>query len=447
VAVEGEKQAETNLKNDLPIFSDEEFVPLDTDIKAGGILNQEEMNKILAGSLEPAPKEDIGEDKALMEGMELPDAPPDTTLQVGNEGEVDLDKLMEDTAVEMGIGDVQKGAAVSGEAVAEPPVPSQFDEVMKKASESLDATMVSSENLETEAHRPVSDISGEDVSPIDVMADMEDEFKPKNAGFFGKIMERVQYLTFFISSYLSRLRGRFFKQPAQQDFDLTEGTSADIAEAHPPKRKITWKLIALSLIILAILAGGTGVIVIAGKKWMSGIKGKEEVVVVKERPSAKRPHVEEKKIEEPVKPLETEKPPEMEKKPAAGEANLTESQQPPQAEMQTATPPPAPPVPEERLARLGILLPVSFSSEETKVMTMNIKLELENKTAADIVKKDPLYYEGILEDSVDQFFRDKFYEDTQFVREKLKEVIIRHLNANIKNGRIKKVDIEELKVK
>ncbi|MBI3600145.1 MAG: hypothetical protein HY097_05835 [Nitrospinae bacterium] len=462
VAEEEKKEAEPNLKDELPIFSDEEFVPLDTDIKGGGILSQEEMNKLLAGSLELAPKENIGGEKALIEGMELPTAPPDTTsLQAGDGGEVDLDKLMEDTA--MGIGDVQKGSAVSGEAI---PVPSKFDEAMKKASESLDVTMVSSENLETEVHRPVSDTAVEDVSPIDVMADLEEEFKPKDAGFFGKIpvpaffkrgMERVQYLIFFISSYLSRLRGRFFKKPAQQDSTgLTEGPSADLAEAHPGKIKITWKLIVLSFIILAILAGGIGVIVVVGKKWMSSVKEKEEIVAVKERPSAKRPHVEEKKpvvseanlTEEPVKPLETEKPPEIEKKPEPSrEANLTESQQPSQAEIQTTSTPPAPPVPEERLARLGIILPVSFSSEDTKVMTMNIKLEFDNKETADTVKKDPLYYEGIVEDSVEQFFRDKFYEDTHFVREKLKEVVIRHLNENIKNGRIKKVEIEELKVK
>ena len=439
-AVEEEKEAEPAIEADLPIFQEQEFVPLDADIKTGGILSQEEMDKLLAGSLSTSP-----ENSAIEADINPPAAPP---AQAGGEGEIDLDKLMEDTAVEMNIGDAQRESAVSGEAVPEPSISSEFDDVMKKASESLDGTMVSSENLETEARRPVSD-TAEDTSPIDVMADMEEEFKPKGSGFFGKIMENVR-----LSSYLSKLQGRFLKKGAQQDIDrfaslttgLTEEASADQGEAPAGKRKITWKLIILSLIMLAILAAGTLVIVVVAKKWMSGVKEKEEIVAVKERPSPK-PRIEEKKVEEPVKPLETEKPAEMEKKPAAGEANLTESQQPSQAETQTASTPPAPPVPEERLARLGIILPISFSSEENKVMTMNVKLELENKESADIIKKNPMYYEGILEDSVDQFFRDKFYEDTHFVREKLKEVVIRNINENMKNGRVKKVDIEELKVK
>lgn len=436
-ATEAEKQAEANLDKDMPVFSDKEFIPLDTGIKGGGILSQE-----VSGSLEPPPADETAIEKALTDGIELMAGPTDTVSgQAGDGGEVDLDKLLEDTAVEMGIGDEQKGSAASEVAIAEPPAPSEFDELMKKASESLDATMVSSENLETEVRPPVSDITAEDTSPIDVMADMDEEFKPKETGFFGKIMDRLN-----ISSYLSRLGGRFSKKPPPQDIDLTEGSFEVLAEVQPSKRKITWKLIILSIIMLAVLAAITGVIAVVAKKWMSGIKEKEEIIAVKDRPSPK-PRLEEKKIEEPVKPLKTEKPPEIEKKPVVSEANLPELQQPPQAEVPAAPPPPAPVVPKERLARLGIILPIAFSSEETKVMTMNVKLELENKEAADRIKEDPLYYEGILEDLVDQFFRDKFYEDTHFVREKLKEVIIRHLNEKMKNGRIKKVDIEELKVK
>lgn len=387
---------------------------LNSEVKPDGFPSQDDMDKFLSDLTQPAPE---GEVSNITEKSEKTPAPlveePVITASVSPEGgnnmDIDLDKLMEDTAAELSVED-NKIADTDKKDDIEQIDTKVDDKKITKTEENIKVEDTSKGELskemqdillnKTDSSVVESGVSEERQPEIkgelheDIMPDLEDELKPKGSKFGRNIKEKWQNFIFSLSAYSSLLT----------------------------KKTVIWKLLILSVAGIIIIGGVAGLIVIGGKKIILNPKEKKEVAVEAEKPQLKEPSINDKKVEEVSKAIEDEKPAEQ------------------------VTPQPPSSVAENSL-RLDAILPVAFSPEENKVMSINVRLELENKEGVDRIKSNLPYYEEIIEDSVDQFFKDKFYEDTHFVKEKLKEVILRKINENIKNGRVKKVDLEELKVK
>src|SRR3989338_1494369 len=346
------------------------------------------------------------------EGKQSVESPPQLNLEVKPDGfpsQDDMDKFMDDTAAELDI-DNKIAATVKKEDAGQWLNTTFDDKNITKTEENIKVEDTSKGELskemqdillkKTDSSVVESGVSEERQPEIkdeiheDIMADLEDELKPKGSKFGRNIKEKWQNFIFSLSAYSSLLT----------------------------KKTVIWKLAILSVAGIVIIGGVVGLIVIGGKKIILKPKEKIEVVVEAEKPQLKEPSIDDKKVEDVSKAIEDEKPAE---------------QVTPQSPSSLA----------ENSIGLDAILPVAFSPEENKVMSIKVRLELENKEGVDRMKSNLPYYEEIIEDSVDQFFKDKFYEDTHFVKEKLKEVILRKINENIKNGRVRKVDLEELKVK
>ena len=388
--------------------------PLNLEVKPDGFPSQDDMDKFLSDVIQSAPE---GEVSNIIEKSEKSTEPPaeepaiasSASPEGGNSMDIDLDKLLDDTAAELNI-DNKIEAAVRKEDAGQWLNTAFDDKNIIKTEENIKSEDIPKGELskemqdillkKTDSSVVESEVSEERQPEIkgelheDIMADLEDELKPKGSKFGRNIKEKWQNFIFLLSSYSSFLL----------------------------KKTVIWKLLILSVAGITIIGGVAGLILIGGKKIILKPKEKIEVVVEAEKPQLKEPSIDDKKVEDVSKAIEDEKPAE---------------QVTPQSPSSLA----------ENSIGLDAILPVAFSPEENKVMSIKVRLELENKEGVDRIKSNLPYYEEIIEDSVDQFFKDKFYEDTHFVKEKLKEVILRKINENMKSGRVKKVDLEELKVK
>lgn len=392
--------------------SAESVPPLNLEVKPDSFLSQGDMDKFLSDLTQSAPEGEVGNitetsEKSTEPPAEEPAITSSTSPEGGNNMDIDLDKLMDDTAAEL---DNKIADTVKKDDVEQLLDIKSDDKNISKAEENIKLEDIPKGELskemqdillkKTDSSVIESGVSEERRPEIKdeihegIMADLEDELKPKGSKFGRNIKEKWQNFIFSLSSYSSLLL----------------------------KKTVIWKLAILSVAGIIIIGGVAGLIVIGGKKIISKPKEKKEVAVEAEKPHLKEPSINEKKEEEVSKPIKVEKPAEQ------------------------VTPQPPPSVTEDSV-KLDAILPVAFSPDENKVMSISVRLELENKEGVDRIKSNLPYYEEIIEDSVDQFFKDKFYEDTHFVKEKLKEVIMRKINENIKIGRVKKVDLEEIKVK
>ncbi|MBI5182990.1 MAG: zinc-ribbon domain-containing protein [Nitrospinae bacterium] len=103
-------------------------------------------------------------------------------------------------------------------------------------------------------------------------------------------------------------------------------------------------------------------------------------------------------------------------------------------------------IPESLIVKMGSIIPIAYNAEETRIMSMIIRLELDtNETAMEVRENIPIF-EGIIEETVNTFFRDNFYEDIHFVQDKLKDTIIAQLNKSLVKGTIKGIEFEDFLV-
>ena len=92
---------------------------------------------------------------------------------------------------------------------------------------------------------------------------------------------------------------------------------------------------------------------------------------------------------------------------------------------------------------IGSIVPVVFSQDEIRVMSVNIKLDIDNKRVYEQVKKDFPFFEEKVESTIKKYFEGKFYRDIQFAHEKLRKELHAKLNKEVKGGKIKDVDLED----
>jgi predicted Zn finger-like uncharacterized protein len=94
-----------------------------------------------------------------------------------------------------------------------------------------------------------------------------------------------------------------------------------------------------------------------------------------------------------------------------------------------------------------VYLPVEFDAETTKVLNMNVELQFESETVAKLVRERLFFSAVTVEKAVDNFFRDKFYEETVFAQDKLEEFLAQNLKtvkqfAGLKDVRLSAFSID-----
>ena len=92
---------------------------------------------------------------------------------------------------------------------------------------------------------------------------------------------------------------------------------------------------------------------------------------------------------------------------------------------------------------IGSIVPVVFSQDEVRVMSVNIKLDIDNNKVYEQVKKGFPFFEEKIESTIEKYFEGKFYREIQFVQEKLRKELHAKLNKEIKGGKIKSVELED----
>ncbi len=387
--------------------------PLNLELKPDGFSRQDDMDEFLSDVLDSTTGEKTDNEPGILEkdseiSLGEPaittSAPPGTPQPPSSENEnnmdINLDKLLDDTVTELDI-DNKIGAPVKKDdsglddkdiTKSEENVGGKVTEDMEKGADiPVSDVRISEEHTEVEGE---SDTEIKDEIHETMVSDSVEEIESKVIGFRENLKVKWQNFIFLLSSYFSVFL----------------------------KKTIIWKLAILSVAGIVAIGGITGITVIGWKKLILRQIEEKEIVVKIEEPQMKEHLVDKSNLEEKSEAIEKEKP----------------------AEQMTPHPPPSV---GENSVRVDAILPVPFSPDENKVMSIKARLELENREGMDVIQSNLPYYEEIIEDSVDQFFKDKFYEDTHFVKEKLKEVILRKINENIKNGRVRKVDLEEIKVK
>lgn len=87
---------------------------------------------------------------------------------------------------------------------------------------------------------------------------------------------------------------------------------------------------------------------------------------------------------------------------------------------------------------LGIYLPVEFNREATRIMNIDLELVFESGAIKEAFAKRKFYAAVTVEEAIQSFFQNKFYEDTIFVQEKLEEHINKSLKTNPKFAGLEK---------
>jgi len=96
--------------------------------------------------------------------------------------------------------------------------------------------------------------------------------------------------------------------------------------------------------------------------------------------------------------------------------------------------------------KLGAILPIEFSAGATRILVVNVTLELESPATSRYISDRVPIYERILENSIEIFFSDKFYEETNYAQDKLKQFLLTELNKDKRFGRVVSVRLENFKV-
>ncbi|MFQ5674117.1 MAG: hypothetical protein ACE5G9_13620, partial [Nitrospinales bacterium] len=99
--------------------------------------------------------------------------------------------------------------------------------------------------------------------------------------------------------------------------------------------------------------------------------------------------------------------------------------------------------PTETTITLSAIMPVAFNVNDIRVLSFNLELEMDNNESAKVVREALPIYEKIMIQTVEKFFRNKFFNDILYVREKLQKRLQTTFNKSLRGGRVKKAQLKD----
>jgi predicted Zn finger-like uncharacterized protein len=103
--------------------------------------------------------------------------------------------------------------------------------------------------------------------------------------------------------------------------------------------------------------------------------------------------------------------------------------------------------PEETQITLSTIMPVAFDATDIRVLSFDILIETSDRPSTQVIREALPIYEKVTMNTVEQFLRNKFYNDILYVKEKLQRRLQHNFNKKIEgSGRVKKVKFTEFMI-
>jgi hypothetical protein len=87
---------------------------------------------------------------------------------------------------------------------------------------------------------------------------------------------------------------------------------------------------------------------------------------------------------------------------------------------------------------MNTIIPVAYNPTDIRVLSFSLEMQLSNAQSANLMRKSLPVYEEIVNQTVEDFLRRKFYNDILYVKEKLQKRLQTAMNKSLKTGRVRK---------
>jgi predicted Zn finger-like uncharacterized protein len=95
---------------------------------------------------------------------------------------------------------------------------------------------------------------------------------------------------------------------------------------------------------------------------------------------------------------------------------------------------------------MSTIMPVAYNPTDIRVLSFSVEIQLSNAQSAKRVRGSLPVYEEIMNKTVEDFLRRKFYNDILYVKEKLQKRLQTAMNKSLKNGRVRKTKFTEFAI-
>ncbi len=87
---------------------------------------------------------------------------------------------------------------------------------------------------------------------------------------------------------------------------------------------------------------------------------------------------------------------------------------------------------------MSTIMPVAYNPTDIRVLSFSVEMQLSDAQSAKMMRESLPVYEEIMNRTVEDLLRRKFYNDVLYVKEKLQKRLQTAMNKSLKNGRVRK---------
>ncbi|HKI50293.1 MAG TPA: flagellar basal body-associated FliL family protein, partial [Desulfobacteria bacterium] len=95
---------------------------------------------------------------------------------------------------------------------------------------------------------------------------------------------------------------------------------------------------------------------------------------------------------------------------------------------------------------LSTIMPVAYNPTDIRVLSFSVEIQLSNAQSAKMMRESMPVYEKIMNQTVEELLRRKFYNDILYVKEKLQKRLQTAMTKSVKNGRVRKAKFTDFAI-